>query len=99
MVLAHILMCLFTVVTATSDDSKACQAWDVLMAAWGSGNYSAAAATMADGVEVTYGKTMALATPGLTDFGTQKLNHTEATEFLKNVAEVYDFYSVGNYAA
>ena len=64
------------------------------MAAWGIGDNVAAAKTMAPGAQVTYGRRMALNTPGLTDFGTQKVDQDQAVKLLAKIAEVYDFYNV-----
>ena len=94
-----IFLGLFAFGAATSDDSKACKALDKLITDWRYGHYASAAATMADGVEVTYGKNMALATPSLTNFGTQNLDQVQAATFLKTFAEAYDFYDVRNFAA
>ena len=96
-VCATIFSCFFVLGAASSDDSKACKALDKLITAWRNGKYVSAAATMAEGVEVTYGKNMALATPGLTNFGTQNLDQAQAATFLETFAEAYDFYDVRNF--
>lgn len=49
---------------------------------------------MADGVQATFGKRCATNTPGLTDFGTQKLNQAQAAKFLELIATSYDFYKI-----
>ena len=86
--------CLLAFASAESDDSKGCKAIDKLYFSLGAQDVGNAVKVFADGAEFSYGKGLATNTPGLTDFGTQKLNPAQIANFFMKVHEAFDYYGV-----
>ena len=86
--------CPLAFASAESDDSKGCKAIDKLYFSLGAQDVGNAVKVFADGAEFSYGKGSATNTPGLTDFGTQKLSHAQTAKFLMKTGEAFDIYGV-----